>query len=102
MCPKSKCFCQKQTTFSRNQISMEGNGFRIQKNFEGIQKMWKNFDRPGLKIASPIKSAAAAAKTKNLQAVQATSNILKSKRGGKKLSLIDIHGNALRLRVMHF
>ena len=39
-------------------------------------------------------------KTKNTQSAQVTSNILKSLTGGKILSLTDMHGNLLRLKVM--
>ena len=40
------------------------------------------------------------AKTKNPKVGQATTNILKSISGGKTLSLTDLHGNGLRLKVM--
>ena len=43
---------------------------------------------------------AVSAKTKNPKIGQATTNILKSISGGKILSLTDIHGNDLRLKVM--
>ena len=62
--------------------------------------MWKNFISPGLKKASSNTSAAAATRTESLEAAQATSNILKSKRRAKVLSLTDLHGNGLRLGVM--
>ena len=62
--------------------------------------MWDNFSKPGLKIATPIISAGVAAKTRNPQSAQKTSNILKSLTIGKTLSLNDLHGNGLRLKVM--
>ena len=53
-----------------------------------------------MKIATTILSADVAAETKNPQSAQITSNFSKSLTGGKYLSLTDIHGNGLRLRVM--
>ena len=73
---------------------------KLQKNFEGTKKAWDSFGKPGLKIATPLISAAVAAKTKNPQSAQVTNSILKSLTGGKILSLTDIHGNGLRLKVM--
>ena len=49
---------------------------------------------------TPLISAAVAAKTKNPQSAQVTNSISKSLTGGKFLSLTDIHGNGLRLKVM--
>ena len=43
---------------------------------------------------------AVGAQTKNPKIGQATGNILKSLTGGKILSLTDMHGNGLRLKVM--
>ena len=43
---------------------------------------------------------AVSAKTKNPKVGQATAKILKSMSGGKILSLTDLHGNGLRLKVM--
>ena len=51
-------------------------------------------------MATPLISAAVAAKTKSPQSAQITSSILKSITGGKVLSLTDIHGRGLRLRVL--
>ena len=51
-------------------------------------------------MATPLSSAAVAAKTKNPQSAQVTSNILKSITCGKILSLTDMHGRGLRLKVM--
>ena len=53
-----------------------------------------------MKTATPLISAAVAAKTKNPQSAQVTNSILKSLTGGKILSLTDIHGNGLRLKVL--
>ena len=51
-------------------------------------------------MATPLVSAAVAAKTKNPQSAQITNNNLKTLTGGKILSLGDMHGNGLRLKVM--
>ena len=62
--------------------------------------MWNNFIRPRLKIASPNISTGVSAKTKNPQAGDVTSNLLKSLRGGRVLNLTALHCNGLRLKVM--
>ena len=73
---------------------------KLQKIFRGTKKTWDSFIRPGLKMATPLISAAVAAKSKNPQSAQVTNSILKSLTGGKILSLTDIHSGAgLRLRV---
>ena len=102
MCHNPKCKCQKQITFSPNQFQLEGAGFKntMKKIFRGSQTAWNKFLKPALKIATPIISAGVAMKTKNRQSAQVTSNILKSLTGGKILSLTDMHGNGLRLKVM--
>ena len=51
-------------------------------------------------MATPLISAEIAAKTKNPQSAQITSNILKSLTSGKILSLTDMHSRGLRLKVM--
>ena len=43
---------------------------------------------------------AVGAKSKNVKVGAATANILKSITGGKILSLTDMHGTGLRLKVM--
>ena len=101
-CPNSKCGCQKIITFTPHQYMLEGGSFKskLQKIFRGTKTAWDKFLKPALKIATPIISAGVAMKTKNPQSAQVTSNILKSLTGGKILSLTDIHGNGLRLKVM--
>ena len=101
-CHNPKCKCQKQITFSPNQFQLEGSGFKntMKKIFKGSQTAWNKFIKPGLKMATPLISAAVAAKTKNPQSAQVANTILKSLTGGKILSLTDIHGNGLRLKVM--
>ena len=51
-------------------------------------------------MATPLISAAIAAKTKNAQSAQKTNNILKPLTSAKILSLTDMHGNGSRLKVM--
>ena len=68
---------------------------KLQKLFEGTQTAWNKFLKPSLKMATPLISAAIAAKTKNHQSAQITNNFLKLLTGGKILSLTDMHGNCL-------
>ena len=102
MCHNPKCKCQKQITFSPNQFQLEGGSIKskLKSIFRGTKTAWDKFIKPGLKIATPLISAAVAAKTKNPQSAQVTSSILKSLTGGKVLSLTDMHGRRLRLKVM--
>ena len=101
-CHNPKCKCQKQITFSPKQFQLEGGSIRskLQKILKGTQIAWNKFIKPGLKIATPLISAAVAAKTKNPQSAQVTNSILKSLTGGKILSLTEMHGHGLRLKVM--
>ena len=97
-----KCKCQKQITFSPNHIQLEGAGFKntMKKKFTGSEKMWSKFLKPAVNVAAPFIGMALSAKTKNPKVRQATTNILKSISGGKILSLTDMHGHGLRLKVM--
>ena len=92
----------KMITFTPNQFQLEGGSIksRLQKIFRGTQTAWNKFIKPGLKMATPLISAAVAAKTRNPQSAQVTNSILKSLTGGRVLNLTDMHGNGLRLRVM--
>ena len=49
----------------------------LQKIFRGNKKTWDSFIIPELKLATPLISAAVAAKTKSPQSAQKTNNILK-------------------------
>ena len=102
MCHNPKCKCQKQITFSPNQFQLEGGSIKnkLKSIFRGSKAAWDKFIKPGLKMATPLISAAVAAKTKNPKSAQVTNTILKSLTGGKVLSLTDMHGNGLRLKVM--
>ena len=101
-CPNPKCGCQKTITFTPHQYMLEGGSIKskLQKIFEGTQTAWNKFIKPGLKLATPLITAAVAAKTKNPLSAQVANSILKSLTGGKILSLTDLHGNGLRLKVM--
>ena len=101
-CPNPKCGCQKIITFTPHQYMLEGGSIKskLQKIFRGTKKAWDSFIKPGLKMATPLISGIVAAKTKNLQSAQVTNSILKSLTGGRILSLTDMHGNGLRLKVM--
>ena len=102
MCHNPKCICQKQITFTPKQFQLDGGPIRskLQKNIQGTQTAWNICLKPGLKMATPLISAAIAAKTKNLQSEQVANKILKSLTGGKILSLTPLHDNGLRLKVI--
>ena len=101
-CPNPKCGCQKIITFTPHHYMLEGGSIKskLQKIFRGTKSAWDKFIKPGLKMATPLISAAVAAKTKKPQSAQVTNSFLKSLTGGKVLSLTDMHGNGLRLKVM--
>ena len=102
MCHNPKCKCQKQITFSPKQYQLEGAGFKntMKKIFKGSQTAWNKFLKPTINTLAPVIGMAVGAKSKNKQVGAATTNILKSLTGGKILSLTDLHGNGLRLKVM--
>ena len=101
-CPNPKCNCQITITFTPNQYMLEGGSIKskLQKIFRGTRKAWNSFIKPGLKIATPLISATVATKTKSPQSAQITNNNSKSLTGGKILSLTDMHGHGLRLKVL--
>ena len=100
--PDPKCGCQKIITFTPHQYVLEGgsNKSKLQKNFRGTQTAWNKFLKTGITATAPFIGMAARAKTKSPKVGQATTNILKSISGCKILSLTDMHGNGLRLKVM--
>ena len=102
MCHNPKCNYHKQITFSPNQFQRERAGFKItmKKIFKGSETAWNKFLKPAVNVAAPFNSMTVGAKTKNPKVAQATTNILESISGGKILSLTDMHGNGLRLKVM--
>ena len=78
-CPNPNRGCQKNITFTPHQYMLEGGSIKskLQKNFRETKKAWNSFIKPGLKIATPLISAAVAAKTKSPQSAQITTVILK-------------------------
>ena len=101
-CPNPKSGCQKIITFAPHQYMLEGGSFKskLQKIFRGTQTAWNKFSKPAVNVAAPFIGMAVSAKTKNPKVGQATTNILKSINGGKILSLTDMHGRGLRLKIM--
>ena len=101
-CPNPKCNCQKQITFSPNQFQLEGAGFKntMKKIFKGSQTAWTKLLKPALNMGSPYIGMAVSAKTKNSQVGQATAIFSKSLTSGKILSLTDLQGNGIWLKVM--
>ena len=101
-CPNPKCGCQKIITFTPHQYMLEGGSIKskLQKIFKGTQSAWNKFLKPALNMASPYIGMAVSAKTKSPKIGQTTTNILKSISGGKMLSLTDMHGRGLRLKLM--
>ena len=100
--PNPKCNCQKIITFTPHQYMLEGGSIlsKLQKNFGGTQTAWNNFLKPASNATAPFIGMAVSAKTKTPKVGQATTNILKSISGGKILSLTDMHGHGVRLKVM--
>ena len=101
-CLNPKCNCQKIITFTPHQYMLECRSIKskLPKIFMGTKRAWDSFNKPGLKVATPLISAAVAAKTKNPQSARITNKTLKSLTGGKILSLTDMHGKGLRLKVL--
>ena len=99
-CPK--CDCEKIITFTPLQYMLEGGSIksRVQKTFKGTQSAWHKFLRPAINATAPFIGVAVSAKTKNPKFGKATANILICISGGKILSLTEIHGNGLRLKVL--
>ena len=69
MCHNPNCNCQKHITSTSKQFQMEGAGFKntMKKVIKGTEKLWKNFIKTGLKMATLNISAGVAAKRKNPQ-----------------------------------
>ena len=102
LCHNPRCNCQKQITFTPKQYMLERAGFNntMKKAFKRSQTAWNNFLKPAVNVAALFIGMAVSAKTKNPKVGAATTNILKSISGGKILSLTDMHGHELRLKVM--
>ena len=97
----AKCNSQKSITFTPRQYMLEGAGFKntMKILFKGSQTAWNKFVKPAVNVAAPFIGMAVSTRTKNPKVGQATTNILKSISGGKILSLTDMHGRGLRLKV---
>ena len=102
MCHKPKCKCQKQITFTPKLFQLQGGSTKtkLTKTSRGTKKNGDSFIRTGLKMATPLISVAVAAKTKKPQSAQITNNILKTLIAGKILTLTDMHGKGLKVKVM--
>ena len=72
----------------------------MKKTFKGSQTAWSSFLKPAVNTLAPVNGMVVGAKTKNPKVAQAKTNILKSTPGGKILSLTELHGNGLSLKVM--
>ena len=81
---------------------MEGSGFEItmKKVSRGSKKAWKSFLKQTINTLPPVICMAVGDKSKKPQIGKATANILRDISGGKLLSLTDLHGSGLRLKVM--
>ena len=101
MCHNPKSNCQKQITFSPNQFQLEGAVFKntMKKVFKGSQTAPKNILKPAGNTLAPVIGMVVGAKTRNPKVAQATTNILKTISGGRILSLTDMPGGGLRLKV---
>ena len=102
MCRNPKCNCQKEITFTLRQLQLEGGSFKckLKSIFTGTQSAWNTFLKPAISATAPFIGMVVSVKTKNPKVGQVTTNILKNIRGAKNLSLIERHGNGLRLKVM--
>ena len=98
----SKKQLSKNIHFTPNQYMLDGKSIKtkLQKFFRGTQTTWNKFLEPAINARAPFIGMVVSAKTKNPKVGQATTNILKSISGGKILSLTDMHGQGLRLKVM--
>ena len=101
-CHNPKCKCQKQITFSPNQFQLESAGIKntMKKIYKGSQAAWNNFLKPAVNTLAPVIGLAVGTETKNKQVGAPTTNIIKSSSSGKILSLTDMLGNELRLKVL--
>ena len=102
MCHNPKCNCQKKIISTNKQFQLEGDGLKntMKKIYKVSQKGWSSFLKPTINTLAPVIEMAVGAKSKNPKVGQATTNMVKSISVGKTLSLTDLHGNSLRLKVM--
>ena len=71
-----------------------------EKFFLICQTAWINFSKPAVNVAAPFLGMAVSGKTKTLKVGQATTNILQSISVGERLSLTDLHGNGLKIKIL--
>ena len=92
----------KTNNIQSKSIQLEGAAFKnkMKKIFKGSQSAWSKFLKPTISTLAPVIGMAVGAKTKNPKVAAATTNILKSISGGKRLPLTDMQGRGLRLKVM--
>ena len=78
-CPNPKRNCQNIITSTPHQYMLEGGSIKskLQKIFSGTKKAWDSLIKPGLKMATPLISAAVAARTKSPQSAQVTNSFFK-------------------------
>ena len=72
----------------------------LKKILRKSQTNWNKFLKPALNLAGPFIGMPVSAETKNPRIGQATANILGNLSGGEILSLTDIYGNGLGLKIM--
>ena len=101
-CTNPKCNCQKVISFTPHQNMLEGGSVKskLQKIIKGTQTAWNRFFKPAINATAPFIGRAVSAKTKSPKIGQATTNFLKSISVGKKMSLTDMHGQGLWLKLM--
>ena len=101
-CPNPKNKCQNQLTFTPKhfQLGRRSTEIKLKSIFRRSQAAWNKFLKPANNETAPFIGMAVSAKTKNPKVGQATTNSSRNISGGKFLSLTDMYGNGLRLRVM--
>ena len=101
-CRNPKCNCPKTINFTPHQHMLAGGSIKgkLQKSFRGTETTRNIFLKPAINAKAPFLRLVVSAKTKNPIVGQATANISKSISGGKILSLTDLHGRGLRIKVI--
>ena len=106
MCHDPKCNCQKQITVTPKQFQLEGGSIKskLESIFKGSQTAWIKFLKPAINATAPFIGVAVSAKTENAKVGQTETKISNTISDGKILSLTDMHGKGLHLKVMwnHF
>ena len=99
-----KCNCQKIITFTPHHYVLEGGSIKskLRKISRRTQTAWNRFLKPANNATAPSIGMAVTGKTKNPKVGQATTNFSKLISGGKTLSLTDVHGDGMRLKVLSF